>query len=120
MAEKLTEPLNRPTVEVDTFKLLADIEAKEEKELANEKLKALEKFEKRRLNAAEAKKMADESLVQVTRLYKYIKEMALEGYVRLEWDCDYLSAVCKDNIIKTLKDDGFEILIQKKTIIIKW
>ena len=119
MAQKLTEPLNRPE-EVDTFKKIAELEAKEEKQLAEERLKALEKFEKRRLNAVEAKNLADTSLVQLNHLYKVIRDRALEGYVRLEWDCDYLSDVCKDNLLKTLKDDGFEILLQKKTIIIKW
>ena len=118
MAEKLTEPLIK--AKKDAFDKLAELEAKDEKQIAELRLKALDKLEQRRFNAAEAKKMADESLVQITRLYKCIKDMALEGYVRLEWDCDYLSNTCKDNIIKTLKDDGFEVLAQKKTIIIKW
>ena len=115
---KLTEPLIRE--KENAFDELAKREADEEKRIAELRLKALDKLEQRRFNAAEAKKMADESLVQVTRLYKCIKEIALEGYVRLEWDYDYLSDVCKDNIIKTLKDDGFDVLIHKKTITIKW
>ena len=105
---------------LDVFDQLAQKEAKEEKRIAELRLKALDKLEQRRFNAAEAKKMADESLVQITRLYKCIKDIALEGYVRLEWNYDYLSDVCKDNIIKTLKDDGLDVLVQKKIIIIKW
>ena len=115
---KSIEPIIRE--KEDAFDKLAEIEANEEKQIAELRLKALDKLKQRRFNAAEAKKMADESLVQITRLYKCIKDIALEGYVRLDWNYDNLSDACKDNIIKTLKADGFEVLVQKKTIIIKW
>lgn len=119
MAQKLTEPLNRPE-EVDTFKKIAELEAKAEKQLAEEKLKALEKFEKRRLNAIEAKNLADTSLVQLNHLYKVIRDQAIEGYAKIEWSTENLSDACVDRLLKELKLDGYKVLVQKKFIVISW
>ena len=104
----------------DVFEQLAQKEAEEERLIAEAKLKAINKLKQRRLTAAEAREITDTSLLQVTRLYKYIREMASEGCTQIEWDISYLSDACKDKLIETLKDDGYTILNQKKKIIIRW
>ncbi|MBP5467702.1 MAG: hypothetical protein J6Z11_00490, partial [Candidatus Riflebacteria bacterium] len=87
-----------------------------------ERLKALEKIEKRRLNAAEAKNLANTSLVQLNRLYKTIKDQALEGYSRVDWCVDYVSNACVERLLKELELDGYQVNYQKKKnlITITW
>ena len=106
----------------EVFNKLAEIEAKEEQALAADRLTALEKFKKRRLNAHEAKNLADASLVQLNRLYKTIKDQALEGYSKVDWCVDYVSAACIDRLLKELELDGYQVNYQqrKHLITITW
>jgi hypothetical protein len=109
-------------VDPEVFDKLAEIEAKDEQAFAAEKLSALEKFQKRRLNAHEAKNLADASLVQLNRVYKTIKEMALEGLSRVDWCVDYVSNNCIDRLLKELELDGYQVDYQKRKhlITITW
>ena len=110
------------TVDPEVFDKIAKLEAKDEQAIATERLSALEKFKKRRLNAHEAKNLAEQSLVQLNRLYKTIKDQALEGYSRIDWCVDYVSESCIERLLKELELDGYQVDYQKRKnlITIKW
>ena len=109
-------------VDPEVFDKIAKLEAKDEQAIATERLSALEKFKKRRLNAHEAKNLAEQSLVQLNRLYKTIKDQALEGYSRIDWCVDYVSESCIERLLKELELDGYQVDYQKRKnlITIKW
>lgn len=118
-AAKLAE---KNALDPEVFNKLAEIEAKDEQAFAAEKLSALEKFKKRRLNAHEAKNLADASLVQLNRLYKTIKDQALEGYTRVDWCVNYVSESCIERLLKELELDGYQVNYRQRDslIIITW
>jgi len=78
------------------------------------------KLEDRRISAKEAKEIANNSEIMLTRIYKVIRDEAAEGRVRLDWNTEYLSSKCKDNIVDALKNDGYSIETSDDTLIIKW
>jgi len=119
MGKQLREPL-QGKVDPDVYIKLADIDAQEEKKLAELKLANIEKLQKRRLNATEARNMADTSIVQLTRLYKYIRDTALEGYISIEWATENLSPICKEHLLKELEIDGYKTEVRDNCIFITW
>lgn len=78
------------------------------------------KLEDRRISAKEAKEIADNSEVMLTRIYKIIREEAEEGRVRLDWGVNFLSKKCLEHIIKDLKDNGYTVLNENHELIIQW
>ena len=118
-AAKLAE---KNALDPEVFDKLAEIEAKDEQAFAAERLTALEKFKKRRLNAHEARNLADQSLVQLNRLYKTIKEQAVDGYSRVDWCVCYVSDACIERLLKELKLDGYQVnyLQKEQLIVITW
>jgi len=121
-AQNAARLAEKNTLDPEVFDKLAEIEAKEEQAIAAERLTALEKFKKRRLNAHEARNLTDNSLVQLNRLYRTIKDQALEGYSRIDWSVDYVSNACIDRLLKELALDGYQVDYQKKhhLITITW
>ena len=95
-------------------------QAKQEAKLMELRAKNAEKLAKRKISAQEAKEIANTSTRALSQIYKIIRDESEEGRVRLDWSVEYLSSKCKDNIVDTLKNDGYSIETSGDTLIIKW
>ena len=125
MGKQLREPLLRQEVDTTDFDKVARLEAEAEKELAKAKLAALEKIAndklaKKRLNASEARQIADTTTVPFVHVYKIIRDSATEGLRQVEWSTQNWSDICKERLIKELELDGYILNVQKNFIIISW
>ena len=74
----------------------------------------------RKITAAEARKLADESEHTLKHIYKYIRERAEENGTILEWCIGQLSKVALETIVAYLKNDGFKVEASDCSLVIKW
>ena len=103
---------------VSDFDKLSKIETEQEKALAEAKLKSLEKvandkLAKKRLNAHEARQIADTTTVPFVHVYKYIRDCAQEGLNKIEWSTYNWSEQCRQRLINELELDGYTVEVNK-------
>ena len=95
-------------------------QAKQEARLMELRAKNADKLAKRKITAKEAKEFADSSTKVLSQIYKVIRDEAEDGRIRLDWSTDYLSKKCLENIINTLKADGFMVTHENHMLTIQW
>ena len=67
------------------------------------------KLEKKKLTAAQARKITEETVTPLIHIYQCIKELATEGLNKLTWDAVEMDSVTRTRIIKQLESDGYKV-----------
>ena len=81
------------------------------------------RLEKKQISAKAARKITDETVTPLIHIYTCIRQMAKEGYSRLNWEGYAWDSKAKDRIIAQLKNDGYIVDVDKEkadSLIISW